>query len=418
MTEYPSAPGARPAGGALAGVTVVDLSRMLSGPYCAQLLADHGARVIKVEPPFGDGTREWGPPARGDISGYYAGLNRNKDHICVDLRQADGQAVVLGLLESADVVVENFKPGTMASWGLAPDRLVERFPSLVYCQITAFGGTGPMGGLPGLDAVIQAYAGIMDMNGETGGLPIRVPMPIVDLTTGMLAFSGVLLALNERHVSGRGQIVDLSLMDSALSLLHPAAANFFMGGMVPRRIGTAHPNIAPCESFAGPDGLIYVAGGNDSQFRDLCAYLGAPELADDPRFRTNVNRVEHRAALAAALGGLFQAAQIGRADTLELLARGVPVSLVRPLDEVMSDPQVTERGMIAELDGFRMLGIPIRLDRTPGSVRVPPAPRGQDTAAVLREYGWPADEIERLIGQSAVFQATADLSEPGPEKSH
>jgi crotonobetainyl-CoA:carnitine CoA-transferase CaiB-like acyl-CoA transferase len=383
---------------------------MLAGPYCTQLLADHGARVIKVEPPFGDGTRDWGPPSTGDISGYYAGLNRNNDHICVDLRQDEGRSVVLRLLESADVVVENFKPGTMAAWGLAPERLVERFPSLVYCQITAFGSSGPMGGLPGLDAVIQAYAGIMDMNGEQGGLPIRVPMPIVDLTSGMLAFSGVLLALNERHASGRGQVVELSLMDSALSLLHPAAANFFMGGMVPQRIGTAHPNIAPCESFAGPDGLVYVAGGNDRQFRELCAYLGAAGLADDPRFRTNVARVEHRAELTESLGRLFEAAQIGKADTLELLARGVPISLVRSIDEVAEDPQVAERGMIQELDGLRMLGIPIKLARTPGAVRVPPGTRGRDTAVVMKEYGWPRDGIDRLIAQAAVYQAAAEAS--------
>jgi len=404
MNSQPAGPPSA-VGGALAGLTVVDLSRMLAGPYCTQLLADHGARVIKVEPPAGDGTRAWGPPSKGDISAYYAGLNRNKQHICVDLRQAEGQAVVLRLLESADVLVENFKPGTMEAWGLDPHRLVERFPALVCCRITAFGGTGPMGGLPGLDAVIQAYAGIMDMNGESGGAPIRVPMPIVDLTTGMLAFSGVLLALNERHASGRGQVVELNLMDSALSLLHPAAANYFMGGMMPQRIGTAHPNIAPCESFEGPDGLVYVAGGNDSQFRELCGYLGVPELADDPRFRTNPERVRHRAALTESLGAAFAAAGFGREDALKLLARGVPVSLVRPIDEVFSDPQVAEQGMVQDLDGFRMLGIPVKLTRTPGSVRTPPADRGRDTVQVLTEWGWSADEIARLAGQSAVYVA-------------
>jgi crotonobetainyl-CoA:carnitine CoA-transferase CaiB-like acyl-CoA transferase len=404
MNSQPAGPPPA-ARGALAGVTVVDLSRMLAGPYCTQLLADHGARVIKVEPPAGDGTRAWGPPSQGDISAYYAGLNRNKEHICVDLGQADGRAVVLRLLENADILVENFKPGTMEAWGLDPARLVARFPALICCRITAFGGTGPMGGLPGLDAVIQAYAGIMDMNGEPGGAPLRVPMPIVDLTTGMLAFSGVLLALNERHASGRGQVVELSLMDSAMSLLHPAAANYFMGGMVPQRMGTAHPNIAPCESFPGPDGLVYVAGGNDKQFRDLCAYLGAAELAGDPRFRTNPDRVRNRAALTEALGAAFAAAGITSADTLELLDKGVPVSLVRPIDQVAADPQVAEHGMIQELDGFRMLGIPVRLARTPGSVRTPPATRGRDTVQVLAECGWPADEIERMLGRSAVYAA-------------
>jgi crotonobetainyl-CoA:carnitine CoA-transferase CaiB-like acyl-CoA transferase len=417
MTSPSATAAARPGGGALAGITVIDLSRMLAGPYCTQLLADHGARVIKVEPPFGDGTREWGPPSRGDVSAYYAGLNRNKEHICVDLRHPDGQALVLRMLESADVLVENFKPGTMEAWGLAPDTLIERFPSLVCCRISAFGGTGPMGGLPGLDAVIQAYAGIMDMNGEQGGGPIRVPMPIVDLTTAMLAFSGVLLALNERHASGRGQVVELSLMDSAMSLLHPAAANYFMGGMVPQRIGTAHPNIAPCESFPGPDGLVYVAGGNDKQFRDLCAYLGEPELADDPRFRTNVDRVGNRAALTEALGRAFAAAGIGKAQTLELLAKGVPVSLVRPIDQVVEDPQVAEHGMVQDLDGFRMLGIPVRLGRTPGAIRTPPATRGKDTAEVLAGYGLPADEISRLADEAAIFQAGPEPDGTEPEGS-
>jgi crotonobetainyl-CoA:carnitine CoA-transferase CaiB-like acyl-CoA transferase len=244
------------------------------------------------------------------------------------------------------------------------------------------------------------------MNGEEGGTPLRVPMPIVDLTTGMLAFSGVLLALNERHVSGRGQVVDLSLMDSAVSLLHPAAANYFMGGMVPRRIGTAHPNIAPCESFDGPDGLVYVAGGNDKQFRDLCAYLAVPELADDPRFASNQDRVQNRSALTESLGAAFAAAQIGKADALELLAKGVPVSLVRPIDQVIKDPQVAEHDMIEDLDGFRMLGIPVKLTRTPGSVRTPPATRGQDTVRVLAECGWSASEIDRMLAESAVYQAS------------
>jgi crotonobetainyl-CoA:carnitine CoA-transferase CaiB-like acyl-CoA transferase len=262
-----------------------------------------------------------------------------------------------------------------------------------------------MGGLPGLDAAVQAYAGIMAMNGEQGGPPLRVPMPIVDLTTGMLAFSGVLLALNERHVSGRGQVVELSLMDSALSLLHPAADNYFMDGKVPQRIGTAHPNIAPCESFEGPDGPVYVAGGNDKQFRDLCDYLKVPELADDPRFAANPDRVANRAALTEALGAAFAAAGIGQAEALELLARGVPVSLVRPIDQVAADPQVAESGMIQEVGGFRTLGIPVKLGRTPGSVRTPPGSRGRDTVAVLTEFGWAAGEIARLLGESAVCQA-------------
>jgi crotonobetainyl-CoA:carnitine CoA-transferase CaiB-like acyl-CoA transferase len=394
--------------GALDGITVLDLSRVLAGPYCAQMLGDHGARVVKIEPPDGDMTREWGPPFRNGVSAYYAGLNRNKEHACVDLSTEAGQHLLLRLLETADVVIENFKAGTMDRWGLGPEALVERFPRLVYCRITGFGVDGPMGGLPGYDAVLQAYSGIMSMNGEAGRGPVKVPMPIVDLTTGMLAFSGVLLALNERHRSGRGQLVDLALLDSAVSLLHPAAANYFMNDHVPQRIGTAHPNVAPYETFDGPQGQLFVGGGNDRQFAALCRYLDAPELADDPRFRTNADRLTNRAELSAAISELMTGTDLtGAAESM--LAHGVPASMVRPLDEVVDDPQVRHRRMVVEEGGFRMLGIPLKLDRTPGTVRTPPAVRGGDTEQVLRTAGFDSAEIERLILDGVVRQAARAL---------
>jgi crotonobetainyl-CoA:carnitine CoA-transferase CaiB-like acyl-CoA transferase len=367
-------------GGALEGIRVVDLSRVLAGPYCAQLLGDHGAEVTKVEPPAGDLTRSWGPSRDDGVSAYYAGLNRNKRHLVADLATAEGQDLVRRLVADADVLIENFKPGTMERWGLGD--LEQTHPGLVYCRVSAFGEDGPLAGLPGYDAVIQAYTGIMDLNGEPDGAPLRVPMPVTDLTTGLLAFSGVLLALHERARSGRGQRVDLSLVDGAMSLLHPVAANYFMTGTPPHRLGSAHPNIAPCETFDSPAGEVYVAAGNDAQFRALVDFLGRPELADDARFATNADRLAHRHELNAALATLVRALETPDLAR-DLIARGVPATLVRPVAEVLDAPDVAARRMVTELDGVRMLGIPVRLSRTPGSVRTPPRALGADQADQL-----------------------------------
>lgn len=405
---------------ALDGVRVVDLSRVLAGPYCTQMLADHGAEVIKVEPTAGDLTRTWGPAGPDGVSSYYAGLNRNKEHLSADLSTHEGQALVLRLLEGADVLVENFKPGVMERWGLAAASLLERFPRLVHCRITAFGTDGPMAGLPGYDAVIQAYAGIMDLNGEPDGGPMRVPMPVTDLTTGLLALSGVLLALHERATSGRGQLVDLSLTDGAVSMLHPVAANYFMTGEPPRRLGSGHPNIAPCEVFDSPAGKVYVAAGSDQQFALLVDFLGASDLAIDPRYRTNscrlANRHELNAALAALVGRLDPDTDIAR----DMITKGVPASLVRPVEQVLDDPYLTEHGMVTEAGGVRMLGVPVRLSRTPGRVRTPPRAQGADTRAVLASAGLTSAQIEDLITRGVVVADDPTTSEPptGQDAEH
>ena len=393
-----------PTHGVLDGVRVVDLSRVLAGPYCTQLLGDHGAEVIKVEPPSGDGTRAWGPTYDDDISAYYAGLNRNKQHMSADLGTAEGRALVLRLIDGADVLVENFKPGTMERWGLGPERVLERCPRLVYCRVSAFGAEGQMGGLPGYDAVLQAYSGIMHLNGEQDGPPVRVPMPVADLTTGLLAFAGVLLALYDRVSSGRGQVVDVNLLAGALSLLHPAAANYFATGERPTRLGSAHPNIAPCEIFASPAGEIYVSAGTDRQFGLLCDFLGASDLACDPRFRTNADRLAHRADLNAELARLVAALEPDAHLARAMIAKGIPASVVRPVDEVLEDPDVDD--MVTELGGVRMLGIPIRLGRTPGSVRTPPRALGADSHTVLAGLGLSDDEIAGLVDRRVVAGRT------------
>lgn len=390
-------------GGALAGLRVVDLSRVLAGPYCTQMLADHGATVVKVEPPEGDMTREWGPPFRGGLSAYYAGLNRNKAHTAIDLRAPAGREVLLRLLRDADVLVENFKAGTMRRWGLGyAEVLAARFPRLVYCQISGFGMDGPMGGLPGYDAVVQAYAGLMSLNGERDRGPVKIPMPIVDLTVGMLAHGGVLTALYERGRSGRGQLVDVSLLDGALSLLHPQGTNYLFDGEEPGRQGTSHPNVAPYETFETPRGQLFVGGGNDRQFRALCGYLGAPELADDPRFANNAGRVEHRAELSAQLAALMAARDLTDIAS-DMLAHGVPASMVRELADVFDDPQVKHRELIVEQDGYRGIGIPVKLDRTPGAVRSAPGAVGRDTVAVLRAYRYREEEIGALLEDRVVI---------------
>lgn len=387
--------------GSLSGVRVLDLSRVLAGPLCAQMLADHGAEVIKVEAPAGDDTRGWGPPFVDGTAAYYTGINRNKDNVCVNLATARGQRVLGELLSEADVVVENFKAGTLAKWGYPDEVIAERFPRLVHCRITGFGADGPMGSAPGYDAILQAYGGLMSINGEADGPPLRVGAPVVDMVTGLHAFAGVLLALHERCSTGRGQLVDCALLDTAVSLLHPHSAAWLASGPAPRRSGSAHPSIAPYDSFPARDGLIFVSGGNDRQFGALVEVLGLPELAGDPRFATNADRVGNVATLRELL-----AARIAERDRRELaealLERGVPATPVHEVGEALTDPQVLHREMVVERDGYRGVGIPIKLSRTPGDVRVPPRELGADTERVLARLGYSDDEVTALVESGVV----------------
>lgn len=364
------------ADGALAGVKVLDLSRVLGGPYCTQILGDHGADVLKVEPPQGDETRAWGPPFQGGTSAYFQGINRNKRGIVLDLKRSEARAVVSSLLAEADVLVENFKPGTMEGWGLPVESLAAQFPRLVHCRVSGFGADGPMGGLPGYDAALQAMTGLMSVNGERSGPPTRLGVPVVDMVTGLNAAIGVLLALQERERSGRGQFVDVALFDCGISILHPHNANYFASGARPGRSGNAHPNIAPYDSFHTAKGELFLAVGNDGQFAKMCRHLGCADLLDDPRFATNADRSQNRDPLRNILEQLL--ANFEAADLADALIRiGVPCAPVLAIDETMSHPHTRHREMVWEQGEYRGSGPPVKLSRTPATLRRLPPGFGQ-----------------------------------------
>ncbi len=388
---------------ALAGLKVIDLTRVLGGPYCTMILSDHGADIIKVEPPQGDETRDWGPPfdAEGDAS-YFLGVNRNKRGLALDLGQAAGRAVLLRLLDGADVLVENFKPGGMERWGLGYAALEPRFPALVHCRISGFGADGPLGSLPGYDAIVQAMVGLMSINGDPAAGPTRIGTPVVDMATGLYSAVAILMALHERARSGRGQFLDMTLHDCGLALLHPAAANTLLSGGRPAATGNAHSNIAPYEPYQTATCQVFLAIGNDGQFRKLAAAMGLPGLADDPRFAGNAARVANRPALMAALAPAF-AAEDGHALSERLARLGLPAGPVLAVDEALAAPHTAARAMVTEHAGFRALGTPIKLSRTPGETRAAPPRFGQDGAAVLAEHGYSPGEIAALEAEGVLL---------------
>ena len=382
--------------GALAGLKVIDLTRVLGGPYCTMILSDHGADVIKVEPPQGDETRDWGPPFRDGDASYFIGVNRNKRSIALDLGRPEGRAVLLRLLEGADVLIENFKPGGMEKWGLAYERdLAPRFPRLIHCRVSGFGAEGPLGGLPGYDAIVQAMTGLMSINGDATTGPMRMGTPVVDLATGLYSAIGILMALHERARSGRGQYLDMTLHDCGMALLHPQAANFFLNGKRPMALGNPHPNLAPYEKFRTRTCDIFIAIGNDGQFAKLCDLTGQPEMAADPRFLCNADRLANRAAITAALATVF-AGQDGYVLADRLLRGGVPAGPVLAVDEALAAPHTAARRMVTEGDGYRGLASPVKLSRTPGATRRRPPRFAEHGEEVLAEHGFTAAEIAAL----------------------
>jgi crotonobetainyl-CoA:carnitine CoA-transferase CaiB-like acyl-CoA transferase len=405
----------------LAGVRVLDLSRVLAGPWCTQTLADLGADVVKIERPMrdgsgGDDTRGWGPPFLRSRDGhdtaeaaYYLGTNRNKRSATVDISRPQGQALIRRLAARSDVFVENFKVGDMARYGLDSASLLALNPRLVYCSITGFGQTGPYRERAGYDYAVQGMGGLMSVTGPSrseiaddapGGGPQKVGVAVADLFTGMYAATAILAALRHRDATGQGQAIDMALLDTQVAMLANLGANYLVTGVPPQRAGNAHQNIVPYQVFEVADGHLILAVGNDSQFTKFCEVAGRSELATDPRFVRNADRVRHRGVLVPLLAEVMK--QRPRTQWLgELEAAKVPCGPINDLGEVFADPQVRARGMTVELphplaDKVRLVASPMKLSATPVQYRRPPPLLGEHTDEVLIEAGLSADEVNSL----------------------
>ena len=382
--------------GPLDGLVILDLSRILAGPTCTQLLGDLGAEVIKIESLEGDDTRQWGPPFALDVEGnptdlsaYFMSSNRNKKSVAVDLTDPEMQRLLHALAGRADVVIENFKPGGLRKYGLDHETLCAAYPGLVYCSISGFGQTGPNRDKPGYDLMAQGYGGVMSITGEAEGEPMKVGVGVADVVCGLYAATGILAALRHRDATGEGQHIDIALVDATMAWLVNQGLNYLTSGASPTRAGNAHPNIVPYQVFATADGHVIVAVGNDSQYARFCDYLGQPDWATDSRYATNTARLAHRDTLVPMIAGVLATrTTVHVIDGLE--ARKVPVGPVNTIGQALETDQAQARGMTITMPApetakgtVRLIGNPLKFSRTPVSYRSAPPTTGADTDAVL-----------------------------------
>jgi formyl-CoA transferase len=373
----------------LEGIRVIDLTRVLAGPFCTMLLGDLGADVIKVEVPGrGDDTRQWGPPftPQGE-SAYFLSANRNKRSLTLNLKSEQGLRILRELIASGDVLIENFRAGTLEGWGLDYDALQQLRPGLIYCTITGYGYSGPYRQRPGYDFIVQAMSGFMSVTGPAEGEPFRAGVAIADLASGMFACNAVLASLFARERSGRGQRIDIALLDCQLALMSYVASNYLVSGEPPKRYGNAHPNIVPYEVFRGSDDYFAFAAGNDAQWGKFCRQVGHPDWAVDPRFATNPARLENRVVLVGLLNELFAGRPV--AEWLALCEQiGLPAGPINSIDRVLDDPQILARGMRLEVahateGNLPILGSPLAIPTAPAEVRLAPPTLGQHTEDIL-----------------------------------
>lgn len=382
---------------ALQGVTVLDLSRVLAGPFCAMMLADMGADVLKVEEPEGgDESRTWPPFVEGEGAGYLS-MNRNKRNMTLNLKTHDGQGILKKLVARADVLIENFRTGTMEGFGLGYEVLKEINPRLVYCAVSVFGRSGPYKDKVGYEALMQAHSGVMSITGEPDGPPLRCGISLLDLGTGLMAAYGVMNALFHRERTGQGQLVEVSLFETALALLSYHAVGYLISGKIPQRQGSAHPSLVPYQVFQTKDGEMLIAGANQRLWTRLCEALRREDLLQDPRFATQADRVQHRQVLVPQIQE--EARKYSTSELTELLEiAGVPSAPVNTVDKVLMEPQTEAREMVVaiphpRIPDLKLLGLPLKLSETPGDIRMPPPLMGQHTEEVLMELGYSGTDL-------------------------
>ena len=392
---------------ALEGIKVLDLSRALAGPYCTMMLADMGAEVIKLEMPgTGDDSRSWGPPFVEGESAYFMSINRNKKSLTLNMKSEQSKEIVTKLIKQSDVLVENFRPGAMDRLGFGYDAVKEMNPGIIYSSISGFGQDGPYRMLPGFDQVLQGMGGLMSITGEPGGPPIKVGVAIADIAGGMFAAFGIVTALYNREKTGKGQVVDISLLDSQVAWLTYRAGAYFTSGEVPQPVGSGHPVIVPYQAFKAKDVYVNIAVGNDTLWQKFCKAVGLEAVMDDPQFATNAKRVENRGAIVKIIGDLIVTKE-GEEWLTILKDAGVPCGPIYTVDKIFSDPQVLHREMVKELDHtkagkIKVTGIPVKLSETPGEVKTAPPFLGEHTQEVLEELGYSGQDLEKLRQEKVI----------------